>query len=47
VYVNGDLHVNGDVYDRNGSLAQLRGHYNTHVHDDPQGGTTGTPDPQD
>ena len=29
---NGDFHVSGNIYDSHGSLAQLRGHYNTHVH---------------
>jgi hypothetical protein len=28
----GDLHVSGDVYDKHGSMAALRGHYNMHVH---------------
>lgn len=49
VRVNGDLHVNGDVYDRHGSLDRLRGAYNAHAHPDPQGGVTGTtnsPDPE-
>ena len=49
VRVNGDLHVNGDVYDRHGSLDRLRGNYNAHAHPDPQGGITGettSPDPE-
>ncbi|MDA8252626.1 MAG: phage baseplate assembly protein V [Rhodospirillales bacterium] len=49
VRVNGDLHVNGDVYDRHGSLDRLRGNYNVHAHSDPQGGSTGatgSPDPE-
>ena len=41
------LHVEGDVFDRHGSLAQLRGHYNAHKHGDPQGGMTSAPDAQD
>ena len=32
VQIQGDLHVAGDVYDRHGSLAQLRRHYNAHSH---------------
>lgn len=32
VQVNGDLHVNGDVYDRHGSLDKLRGNYDAHTH---------------
>jgi len=47
ISVRGDLHVEGDVYDRHGSLSQLRGHYNTHRHPDPQGGMTAVPDAQD
>ena len=47
VQVKGDLHVNGDVFDRHGSLAQLRGHYNAHRHSDPQGGTVSLPDQVD
>ena len=49
VRVNGDLHVNGDVYDRHGSLDRLRGNYDAHTHPDAQGGSTGTtsnPDPE-
>ena len=42
--MKGDLHVDGDVFDRHGSLAQLREHYNRHKHSDPQGGTTSVPD---
>ncbi len=47
VAVKGDLHVDGDVYDRHGSLTQLRGHYNQHRHSVPQGGMTGVADPAD
>ena len=28
----GDLHVSGNVFDSHGSVAELRGHYNIHVH---------------
>lgn len=42
VRVQGDLHVAGDVHDRHGSLAQLRGHYNSHRH-----GSGSLPNPQD
>jgi phage baseplate assembly protein gpV len=43
VRVNGDLHVNGDIFDRHGSLDRLRGNYDAHVHDGVQSGgaTTG------
>jgi len=44
VRLEGDLQVTGDIADRYGSLSQLRGHYNQHVHP----GSTGThPVPQD
>ena len=42
VQVKGDLHVDGDIIDRHGSLAMLRGHYNTHRH-----GGGALPNPQD
>ena len=42
VQVNGDLHVAGDVYDRNGSLDRLRQHYDVHIH-----GSGPAPTPQD
>ncbi len=47
ISIRGDLHVDGEVYDRHGSLDQLRSHYNQHTHSDPQGGTTSLPTPQD
>lgn len=47
ISIKGDVHVAGDVYDRHGSLAQLRDHYNQHRHSVPQGGVTGPPNPQD
>lgn len=47
ISVKGDLHVDGDIYDRHGSLASFRNLYNRHVHPDPQGGATGLPNPQD
>jgi len=43
VRVRGNLHVDGDVHDRHGSLAQLRAHYNAHVH----ASLTAPPNPQD
>jgi phage baseplate assembly protein V len=43
VRVSGDLHVDGDVYDRAGSLARLRAHYDAHEHFG-GGGTTTQPD---
>jgi phage baseplate assembly protein gpV len=42
VQVKGDLHVDGDVYDRHGPLDRLRQHYDAHTH-----GGGATPSPQD
>ena len=42
VQIKGDLHVDGDIIDRHGALAQLRTHYNTHRH-----GGGALPSPQD
>lgn len=47
VRVRGDLHVDGDIFDRVGALDGLRRAYNQHRHPDPQGGITGVADPQD
>jgi phage baseplate assembly protein gpV len=51
VQVQGDLHVQGDVYDRHGSLDRLRRNYDAHVHGNVQTGggvtaTTSAPDPE-
>ncbi|MCX7382761.1 MAG: phage baseplate assembly protein V [Alphaproteobacteria bacterium] len=43
IRVVGDLHVDGDVYDRIGSLDRLRQHYNGHSHGGP-GSPTSAPD---
>ena len=43
VRVQGDLHVNGDVYDRIGPLSRLRSKYDAHVHP-PSNSTTNLPD---
>lgn len=40
VQIKGDLHVTGDVYDQQGSLSRLRGHYDSHIHTDSRGGAT-------
>jgi phage gp45-like len=40
IQMHGDLHVAGDVYDAEGSLSRLRGHYDAHIHTDSRGGTT-------
>jgi hypothetical protein len=47
IRVGGDLHVAGDVYDRHGSVSELRAHYNSHTHSAPSGGTTSAPSPLD
>jgi len=46
VKVTGNLMVTGDISDQNaahGTLAALRGAYDQHVHNVPQGGATGLP----
>jgi hypothetical protein len=40
IQMQGDLHVDGDIFDRQGSLSRLRGHYNGHTHSDSRGSTT-------
>ena len=47
VRIMGDLHVEGDVFDRRGSLDRLRQHYDGHTHSDPQGGQVSGPSPTD
>ena len=47
IQINGDLHVQGDVYDQHGPLAGLRAHYNAHTHSIPPKGATGGPSPTD
>lgn len=47
IRITGDLHVNGDIYDRSGALSGLRGHYNVHTHPIGPSGETGTPTPLD
>lgn len=47
ISVRGDLRVEGEVFDRRGSLDGLRQVFNRHRHPDPQGGITGLPDPMD
>ena len=47
VSVRGDLHVQGDVYDKIGPLDRLRQAYNQHLHADPQGGKVSKTDTQD
>ena len=47
IRLNGNLHVNGDVYDAHGSLSELRAHYDEHTHVDSRGGTTTIANAQD
>lgn len=47
IRVQGDLHVSGDVYDRQGPLSRLRGTYNGHTHTDSRGGQTTAPQQTD
>lgn len=42
VRIGGDLHVAGDVYDAEGPMSRLRGHYDAHTHTAPLGGVTTT-----
>jgi phage baseplate assembly protein V len=43
VRVTGDLRVDGDIYDRRGSLAHFRNAYDNHVHMDSRPGLTSVP----
>ena len=47
IRINGDLHVAGEVYDKQGPLSGLRAHYNQHTHPTGSGGRTGLPTPLD
>jgi len=47
IQMAGDLHVQGDIYDRQGPLGALRGHYNAHTHPVAPNQTTGAPSPLD
>lgn len=47
IRMSGDLHVQGDVYDRHGPMSGLRGHYNSHTHLRSSGATTSVPSPLD
>lgn len=43
VHINGDLHVQGDVFDSHGALSHLRTTYNSHTHTVPPHTQTSTP----
>jgi phage baseplate assembly protein gpV len=47
VCINGDLHVAGDIYDRQGPLSGLRAHYDSHTHTVVNNETTSLPNPLD
>lgn len=47
IRMQGDLHVEGDVYDQHGALSRLRGHYNEHTHTDSRGAATSRPNQPD
>jgi phage baseplate assembly protein V len=47
IRIKGDLHVDGDVYDREGPLSRLRTHYNAHTHAIRNNQTTTQPTPTD
>jgi phage baseplate assembly protein gpV len=47
IQISGDLHVNGDVFDRHGALSQLRSNYDDHTHVDSRAGVTSRPTPTD
>jgi len=47
VQISGDLHVQGDIYDKHGALSSFRACYNEHTHNIGGGGTTALPVPQD
>jgi len=47
IQMSGDLHVQGDVYDRHGPVSGLRAHYDSHTHSILSSETTSTPSPQD
>jgi Type VI secretion system/phage-baseplate injector OB domain len=47
IRIKGDLHVEGDVFDRAGSLSRLRTHYNSHTHFGRNNESTSQPSPMD
>jgi uncharacterized protein involved in type VI secretion and phage assembly len=47
IRISGDLHVAGDVYDRQGSISRLRTHYDSHTHTVGNNATTSAPTPLD
>jgi phage baseplate assembly protein gpV len=47
VNIQGDLHVDGEVFDRSGPISRLRQHYDAHTHIDSRGGITSPPNQAD
>jgi phage gp45-like len=47
IHLNGDVYVQGDIYDSQGSLAGLRSHYNSHIHHLVSNQLTSAPSPLD
>jgi len=47
VRISGDLHVQGNVFDSQGSLSHLRSTYNSHTHPNGPASTTGLPNQLD
>ena len=47
IQMSGDLHVNGDIYDRQGRMADLRTRYNSHTHHVPPDKLSSPPSPLD
>ncbi len=47
IQIHGDVHIDGDIYDRQGPLSRLRARYNAHTHADSRGSTTTVPSPLD
>jgi len=47
IRISGDLHVQGDIFDAHGSVAQLRNHYNSHSHRFGANQASGPPDRPD
>jgi phage baseplate assembly protein gpV len=43
VRIVGDLHVDGEVYDRRGAMSEIRSVHDRHTHVDSRGGVTSTP----
>lgn len=44
--VTGSVEATGDVQDANGTMQEMRGYYNSHVHSNPEGGNVGPATPQ-